>query len=214
MENMPRRAEKLKIGVLASGRGTNLQSLLDAARRPGSLFQVVAVMSDNPQAKALERAARAGVETVVIQKKEYPTRQQFDEALALAAKGRGVELVCLAGFMRVLSPAFLSRFRGRVINIHPSLLPAFPGLNAQRQALEYGVKVTGCTVHFVDEGVDTGPVILQFPVDVEPEDTEETLGARILAREHMAYVKAVELIAQEKIPFPHPKLALPTGDRS
>ncbi|MDH5639118.1 MAG: phosphoribosylglycinamide formyltransferase [Nitrospinota bacterium] len=199
--------EKLKVAALASGRGTNLQALLDASGRAGALFEVVVVISDKPQAQALERAAKAGVETVVVQKKEHPTRGQFDEAMALAAKGRGAQLVCLAGFMRVLSPTFLSRFRGRVINIHPSLLPSFPGLDAQRQALEYGVKVTGCTVHFVDEGVDTGPVIMQIPVEVAPEDTEETLGARILAREHMAYVKSVEMIAEGRIPFPHPSLS-------
>jgi len=202
--------EKFKVAALASGRGTNLQALLDEAGRPGSPFSVVLVISDNPQAHALERAKREGVATAVVLRKDHPSRASFDEALADTAKRYGVELVCLAGFMRVLTSAFLSRFRGRVINIHPSLLPSFPGLDAPRQALEKGVKVTGCTVHFVDEGVDTGPIITQIPVDVEPDDTVETLSARILVREHVAYVRSVRNIAEGKIPFPHPALALAT----
>ncbi|MDH4184942.1 MAG: phosphoribosylglycinamide formyltransferase [Nitrospinota bacterium] len=200
-------ASKLKVAALASGRGSNLQALIDAASRPGAPFSMVAVISDNPNAKALERARAAGVDAVLVERRNHATRQLFDAALAEEARKRGADLVCLAGFMRLLSPSFLSGFRGRVINIHPALLPSFPGLDAQKQALDYGVKVTGCTVHFVDEGVDTGPIILQTPVMVEEGDTAQTLSDRILEQEHLAYVKAVELIATGKIEFPHPRLA-------
>lgn len=194
--------EVLPLAALASGRGSNFQALQDACARGAIPARVTAVISDNPQAQALERARAQGVPAVVVERKGYPSRAAFDTALADAALAAGARLVCLAGFMRVLSPVFLERFGGMVINIHPSLLPAFPGLDAQRQALDYGVKVAGCTVHFVDAGVDTGPIILQACVPVEPGDTVESLSARILEQEHRLYPQAVELIATGRVAPP------------
>lgn len=193
------RDRPLAVGVLASGRGSNLQALLDAAARPGYPARVVIVVADRERAPALARAAAAGVPAVFLDPKSYEDRAAFDAALSERLQAAGVELVCLAGFMRILGPAFVRAWRGRVMNIHPALLPAFPGLHAQRQALDYGVKVTGATVHFVDEGVDTGPIILQAAVPVEPEDTEETLSARILAEEHRLYPEAVRLYAEGRL---------------
>jgi phosphoribosylglycinamide formyltransferase-1 len=189
----------LAVGVLASGRGSNLQALLDAAARPGYPARVVIVIADREEAPALARAAAAGVTAVFLNPKDYGDRAAYDAALSARLEAAGVELVCLAGFMRVLGPAFVGAWRGRVMNIHPALLPAFPGLHAQRQALDYGVKITGATVHFVDEGVDTGPIILQAAVAVEPDDTEETLSARILAEEHRLYPEAVRLYAEGRL---------------
>ena len=200
---MPHQPAKLKVAALASGRGSNLGALISAAARPGAPFAVVAAISDNPSSLALTRAREAGITAVAVERKPYPSKAAFETALADAALGCGAELICLAGFMRVLSPVFLGRFPGRVINIHPSLLPSFPGLDAQRQALEHGVKITGCTVHFVDEGVDTGPIIMQASAPVEPGDDVETLSARILAQEHLLYPKVVEMIATGAVPFPH-----------
>ncbi|HXG04644.1 MAG TPA: phosphoribosylglycinamide formyltransferase [Candidatus Binatia bacterium] len=189
----------LAVGVLASGRGSNLQALLDAGARPGYPARVVIVIADREEAPALARAAAAGVTAVFLNPKDYGDRPAYDAALSARLQAAGVELVCLAGFMRILGPAFVRAWRGRVMNIHPALLPAFPGLHAQRQALDYGVKITGATVHFVDEGVDTGPIILQAAVPVEPDDTEETLSARILAEEHRLYPEAVRLYAEGRL---------------
>jgi phosphoribosylglycinamide formyltransferase-1 len=201
---MPRPSGKLKVAILASGRGSNLGALIAASALPGAPFCVAAAISDNPDVPALARAREAGIEAIAIQRQSFPSKAAFDAALADAAEKSGAGLICLAGFMRVLSPAFLSRFPGGVINVHPSLLPSFPGLDAQKQALEHGVKITGCTVHFVDDGVDTGPIILQAAVPVEPGDTVELLSSRILAQEHLIYTKAVKMIATGQIPFPHP----------
>ncbi len=193
------RSRPLAVGVLASGRGSNLQALLDAAARPGYPARVVIVIADRERAPALARAEAAGVPAVFLDPKGYEDRAAYDAALSERLERAGVELVCLAGFMRILGPAFVRAWRGRVMNIHPALLPAFPGLHAQRQALEYGVKVAGATVHFVDEGVDSGPIILQAAVPVEPDDTEETLSARILAEEHRLYPEAVRLYAEGRL---------------
>ena len=193
------RSRPLAVGVLASGRGSNLQALLDAAARPGYPARVVIVIADRERAPALARADAAGVPAVFLDPKGYEDRAAYDAALSERLERAGVELVCLAGFMRILGPAFVRAWRGRVMNIHPALLPAFPGLHAQRQALEYGVKVAGATVHFVDEGVDSGPIILQAAVPVEPDDTEETLSARILAEEHRLYPEAVRLYAEGRL---------------
>lgn len=190
---------RLRVGVLASGRGTNLQALLDAAARPDYPAEVVVVVSDREAAPALERARRAGVPAVHVNPKDYGDRDAYDAAVTRVLQAHGVGLVCLAGYLRILGPAFVRTWAGRVMNIHPSLLPAFRGLHAQRQALEYGVKVTGATVHFVDEGVDTGPIILQATVPVLPDDTEETLAARILAEEHRLYPEAVRLFAEGRL---------------
>jgi phosphoribosylglycinamide formyltransferase-1 len=192
-------SEPLRVGVLASGRGSNLQAILDATRRPGFPARVVVVISDRERAQALDRARAAGVEAVFVDPKDFADRESYDRALVRELEARRVGLVCHAGFMRILSPAYVRAFAGRALGIHPALLPAFPGLHAQRQALEYGVKVAGATVHFLDEGVDTGPIVLQSSVPVEPGDTEDTLAARILAEEHRLYPEAVRLFAEGRL---------------
>jgi len=191
--------DRLRLGVLVSGRGSNLQAILEACARPGFPAQVAVVVSDRRAAPALERAARAGVPARLLDPKDHADRTAYDAAVARALEEHRVELVCLAGWMRILTPAFVGAWKGRIMNIHPSLLPAFPGLAAQRQALEHGVKVAGATVHFVDEGVDTGPIILQACVPVREDDTEETLSARILAEEHRLYPEAIRLFAEGRL---------------
>jgi phosphoribosylglycinamide formyltransferase 1 len=184
----------LKVGVLASGAGTNLQALLDRIHgRDG--VSVVAVASDKPEARALERAVEAGVAWAVFPGAAYGERSERDEAIADWLDEQGTELVVLAGYMQLLSPDFLGRFRGRVINVHPALLPAFPGLHAVEQALEYGVKVFGVTVHFVDEGVDTGPVILQQAVELPGARSAAEVMERLQPIEHELLPEAVRLIA-------------------
>jgi len=194
-----RTGERLSIGVLVSGRGSNLQALLDACAAPEFPARVAVVVSDREHAPALARARAAGVEAVWINPKDFATRESFDAELVRELEKRQVGLACNAGFMRILSRVYVQAFAGRALNIHPSLLPAFPGLHAQRQALEHGAKVAGCTVHFVDEAVDAGPIVLQAAVPVEPEDTEETLSARILREEHRIYPAAVRLFAQGRL---------------
>jgi phosphoribosylglycinamide formyltransferase 1 len=189
----------LAVGVLASGRGSNLQAILAACARPGFPAHVAVVISDREQAAALQAARTAGVEALWVNPKDFGDREAFDLALVDELRRRGIGLVCHAGFMRILSPAYVSAFAGRALNVHPSLLPAFPGLRAQRQALDHGVRVTGATVHFIDEGVDTGPIVLQAAVPIEPGDTEETLAARILEQEHRLYPEAVRLFAEGRL---------------
>lgn len=191
---------RLRVGVLVSGRGSNLQALLDASARPDYPAEVVVVLSDRERAAALERARAAGVEALYVNPKDFADREAFDLALVRELTARRVGLVCTAGFMRILSVAFTRAFAGRAMNIHPSLLPAFPGLHAQRQALDHGVKIAGATVHFLDDGaVDTGPIILQSSVPVQPDDTEDTLAARILTEEHRLYPEAVRLFAEGRL---------------
>jgi phosphoribosylglycinamide formyltransferase-1 len=187
---------KLNLAVLASGNGSNLQALINQCEAGRIDAKVGVVISDNPDAKALLRAKEHSIPALLIERKNFGSRDQFDSALADAAKEAKADLVCLAGFMRLLSSLFLNRFDGSVINIHPALLPSFPGLKAQKQALDYGVAISGCTVHFVDEGVDTGPIIMQTAVEVLPDDTVEDLSVRILRAEHQLYPKAVQLIAE------------------
>jgi phosphoribosylglycinamide formyltransferase 1 len=189
----------LPIGVLVSGRGSNLQAILDACARPGYPAHVAVVISDRERAPALERARAAGVEALWLNPKDFADRESFDAELVQELTTRGVVLMCHAGFMRILSPVYVRAFAGRALNIHPSLLPAFPGLHAQRQALDHGVKVAGATVHFVDEGMDSGPIVLQAAVPVEPNDTEETLSARILVQEHRLYPEAIRLFAEGRL---------------
>jgi phosphoribosylglycinamide formyltransferase 1 len=189
----------LALGVLASGRGSNLEAILAACARPGFPARVAVVISDRERALALEHARAAGVEALWVNPKDFSDREAFDLALVQELRARGVGLVCHAGFMRILSPAYVRAFAGRGLNVHPSLLPAFPGLHAQRQALDHGAKVSGATVHFIDEGVDTGPIVLQAAVPVEPSDTEETLSARILVEEHRLYPEAVRLFAEGRL---------------
>lgn len=184
----------MKIGILISGRGSNMVALVDAVKSgeiPAS--EVAVVISDQADAAGLAKAAERGVETLVIERRGRP-RAEHDAEIIAALRVRGVELVCLAGYMRLLSPDFVQAFPNRIVNIHPSLLPAFPGLDAQKQAFDAGVPVTGCTVHFVDELLDHGEVILQREVPRLPDDTVETLAARILAEEHSAYVDALKLV--------------------
>jgi len=197
----------IRLGVLASGGGTNLQAILDACAARRIDATVAAVISNVPGAGALDRARRAGVEAVVLPSRGGSDRDVYDRDLADALASREVDLVCLAGYMRLVTPGFLRAFgptaatRGcpRVVNVHPGLLPSFPGLHAQRQALAYGVRFSGCTVHFVDEGTDTGPVIVQATVPVLPDDTEESLAARVLAEEHRIYPQAIHWFAQGRL---------------
>jgi phosphoribosylglycinamide formyltransferase 1 len=191
---------RLRVGVLVSGRGSNLQALLDASASADYPAEVVVVISDRDRAAALDRARTAGVEALVVNPKDFADRESFDRALVRELTVRRVGLVCSAGFMRILSSAFTRAFSGRAMNIHPSLLPAFPGLHAQRQALDHGAKVAGATVHFLGDGaVDTGPIILQGSVPVHPDDTEDTLSARILTEEHRLYPEAVRLFAEGRL---------------
>jgi phosphoribosylglycinamide formyltransferase 1 len=193
-------AARARLGVLVSGSGSNLQALLDACSQPDYPAEVACVVSNVPTAFALERARKARVPSVVVlEHKAFASRADFERAIGEELRKAGVEWVCLAGFMRLLSADFLAGFPGRVLNIHPALLPAFPGLHAQRQALEHGVKIAGCTVHFVDAGTDTGPIIAQAAVPVLPRDDEESLSARILREEHRLYPLAVRLAVMGKV---------------
>jgi phosphoribosylglycinamide formyltransferase-1 len=182
------------IGVLISGRGTNLQALVDAAAAGRLGATIGVVISNKPDAQGLERARAAGIETLVISHRSFPTRDAFDEAVAQALRERGISLVCLAGFMRLIGPRLLDAFPNAILNVHPSLLPAFPGVEAQRQALEHGVKVAGATVHLVTGELDGGPIVSQSAVPVRDDDTVDTLSARILIEEHRIYPEAVKLV--------------------
>ncbi|MFL6336349.1 MAG: phosphoribosylglycinamide formyltransferase [Pyrinomonadaceae bacterium] len=183
-----------RVAVLISGRGSNMTALADAVAA-GSVprARIVLVLSDRPQAAGLEAARERGIGTAVVGRRGR-TREEHEREIIRELKERGVELVCLAGYMRLLSPCFVGEFRGRLLNIHPSLLPAFPGLDAQRQAIEHGVRVSGCTVHFVDETLDGGPIVTQRAVPVLDTDTANTLAARILVEEHKAYPDALAFV--------------------
>ena len=187
------------LGVLVSGRGSNLQAILDSINAGRLDAKIGMIIADNPEANALRRVTGMDIPTAVVERKNYASRQDFEAALISQLDLHHVELVLLAGFMRILSPHFINRFPGRIMNIHPALLPAFPGLRAQEQAVRYGVKVSGATVHFVDEGMDSGPIILQESVPVEDDDTVETLAERILHLEHKLYVRAVRLYCEDRI---------------
>ena len=188
-----------KIGVIVSGRGSNLQSIIDHITEGKLDVEVAVVVSDHADAFALERAAKAGIATAVVERKCCRDKEEFEDKIDAALRNAGAELVVLAGFMRILTGHFISRWEHKIINIHPALLPSFKGLDAQGQAVDYGVKVAGCTVHFVDEGTDTGPIILQKVVPVMDEDTEETLAARILVEEHKALPEAIRLWSEGKL---------------
>ena len=188
-----------KAGVLVSGRGSNLQAVLDRIADGYLPLEIGVVISDKADAYALERAANVGIKTVVVARKECASKEEFEDRIHAALVEAGCELVVLAGFMRILSGNFVSKWHNKIINIHPALLPSFPGLDGQGQALEYGVKFTGCTVHFVDEGTDTGPIILQKVVPVFDDDTHDTLAARILEQEHQAMPEALKLWAEGKL---------------
>ena len=188
-----------KIGVIVSGLGSNLQSIIDHITEGKLDVEVAVVVSDHADAFALERAAKAGIATAVVERKGCRDKEEFEDKIDAALRNAGAELVVLAGFMRILTGHFISRWEHKIINIHPALLPSFKGLDAQGQAVDYGVKVAGCTVHFVDEGTDTGPIILQKVVPVMDEDTEETLAARILVEEHKALPEAIRLWSEGKL---------------
>lgn len=190
---------KLRIGALASGGGSNLQAIIDRCADGSLDAEVALILSNNPAAGALERARAAGIPSLCIDHRTFASREEFDQAVVAALQAAGVELVVLAGFMRIISAPFLEAFPGRIMNIHPALLPAFPGLHVQRKALEYGARFAGCTVHFVDGGVDTGPIIIQAVVPVLDQDTEATLSARILKQEHRIYPRAIQLFAEGRL---------------
>lgn len=187
------------LGVLCSGRGSNLQSIIDAIASGQIRARIGVVIADKPGAKALERAKQAGIPAVLVDRAAYATKEAFERALAEELNRRHVRLVVLAGFMCILSPVFVHAFKNRIMNIHPSLLPAFAGAHAHRDALAYRAKVSGCTIHFVDEGMDSGPIILQEAVPVLDDDTEETLAARILCVEHRLYPRAIALYLDGKL---------------
>jgi phosphoribosylglycinamide formyltransferase-1 len=193
------RTDPLRVGVLASGRGSNLQAIVDATRDPTYPARVVVVISDRERAPALDRARAARIEALWLNPKDHSDREAYDRALVRELTARGVELVCLAGFMRILGPTLVGRLRGWLINIHPSLLPAFPGLRPQQQALAHGARVSGVTVHFVDEGVDTGPIIAQAAVPVRDDDTEASLSERILVEEHRLYPAVIRAFAEGRV---------------
>lgn len=187
------------LGVLCSGRGTDLQSIIDAIADGKLDAEIAVVLTDKPDVMALERARKAGIRNVCVNRKEYEDRESFERVLVAELEASGVTLVILAGFMRILSPYFVHAYSGRIMNIHPALLPSFGGAHAHRDVLAYGVKISGCTVHFVDEGMDSGPIILQAAVPVLDDDTEETLGARVLEQEHIIYPKAIQLYVEGRL---------------
>lgn len=189
-----------KIGVLVSGRGSNLQAVIDnIAQKKLTNVEICVVISDKKDAYALERAADAGIKGVVVERSACADKIEFENRITAALEEAGAELVVLAGFMRILSGNFVNRWAQKIVNIHPALLPSFPGLDGQGQALEYGVKIAGCTVHFVDEGTDSGPIILQKCVPVLDDDTHDSLAARILEQEHIALSEAIGLWADDKL---------------
>jgi phosphoribosylglycinamide formyltransferase-1 len=192
-------AKRLRLGVLISGRGSNLQALIDAFAPPGAPAEVVLVLSNEPAAPGLSRARVAGIRAEVVDHRDHRDRGAFDRALAAALEAAGVDLVCLAGFMRILSDEVVDRWRDRLVNIHPSLLPAFPGLRTHERAIAAGVRFAGCTVHFVRPQVDSGPIIVQAAVPVRPDDTPATLAARVLEAEHRIYPLAVRWIAEGRV---------------
>lgn len=189
----------LTIGVLASGRGSNFQSIIDNIKSGYINAKIAVLITENANAYAIERAKNNNIETLVLIPKNFPDRDSYYKHIADELKKRSVDLVILAGFMRVAGKPLIERFKDRIMNIHPALLPSFPGLHGQKQALEYGVKIAGCTVHFVDEGVDTGPIIIQSAVPAYEDDTEDMLSERILKEEHRIFPLAVKLFAEGRL---------------
>jgi len=189
----------IKLGVLVSGRGSNLQAIIDAIERGEVEAKVEVVVSDKPGAFALERAKKHGIEANVVELKNFENKDDYEKAVLKILEKKNVDLVCLAGYMKIVGPVLLKEFKGKMMNIHPALLPSFPGLHVQKKSLDYGVKVSGCTVHFVDEGTDTGPIIIQAAVPVLEHDDEEQLSERILEQEHKIYAQAVQLFADNRL---------------
>ncbi len=194
----------LKLAILISGRGSNMQAILNSIKKQSIPINPVIVISNKPTARGLRIAKRYGVKTEIVESKGFQgSRWEYDQKIIDVLSRYRITpkngLICLAGFMRILSPEFIKKYKNRILNIHPAILPAFPGLDAQKRAIDSGVKYSGCTVHFVDEGIDTGQIIVQEVVKVRSDDTEETLAKRILAKEHKAYPKAIRLVAEKKI---------------
>jgi phosphoribosylglycinamide formyltransferase-1 len=206
----------LKVGVLISGRGSNLQALIAACAKPDFPAEIVCVISNKDDAKGLEYARAASIPTLVIAHRDYADRPIFEAALNAALEYHEVQLVCLAGFMRILTSWFVNHWHDRLINIHPSLLPSFPGMSTHQKVLDYGAKLSGCTIHFVRAGTDNGPIVLQAAVPVMNGDTEESLAARVLVAEHKAYPTALRLIAEGRVNVVEERTfiadALPSGD--
>lgn len=190
---------KERLGILCSGRGSNLASIIEATDRGDIKAEIAVVLADRAEAYALVRARANGIPAAAVIRKEYADRDTFERALLDVLHAHGVTLVVLAGFMRMLSPVFIHDYAGRILNIHPALLPSFPGAHAHRDVLAYGVKVSGCTVHFVDDGMDSGPIILQAAVPVWEGDTEETLAARVLEQEHRIFPEAIRLYTEGRL---------------
>ena len=194
----------LKLAILISGRGSNMKAILDAVEKQNIPIKPTVIISNKATAKGLKIAKKIGIQTEIVESEGFQgNRWEYDQKIMHVLNKYGIttnnSLICLAGFMRILSPEFIKKFKNRILNMHPAILPAFPGLDAQKQAIESGVKYSGCTVHFVDEGIDTGPILVQEIVRVKNDDTEETLSKKILVKEHKAYAKAVQLIAEKKI---------------
>jgi phosphoribosylglycinamide formyltransferase-1 len=192
-------SKKIILGVLASGRGSNFQSIIDSIRSGFLSAEIAVLVTDNPEAYAIERANNHHIESLIAKPRDFTDRDAYYSHIARELKNRGVELVILAGFMRVVGKSLIEQFSNRIMNIHPALLPSFPGLHGQKQAVDYGVKVSGCTVHFVDEGVDTGPVIVQAAVPVYDDDSEDSLSERILKQEHRVFPLAIKLFSEGKL---------------
>jgi phosphoribosylglycinamide formyltransferase-1 len=189
----------INIGVLASGRGTNLQAIIEAVEEGRIDGKICIAISDNSDSYALKRAKQHNIETQYIDFRSFKNREDYDKKVVDCLKEKKIELVILAGYMRILSPFFINAYKNKIMNIHPALLPSFPGLQVQKKAIDHGVKVSGCTVHFVDEGMDSGPIILQKAVEVKDNDTEESLAERILKEEHQIYPRAIQLFSEGRL---------------
>ncbi|MBI5047613.1 MAG: phosphoribosylglycinamide formyltransferase [Deltaproteobacteria bacterium] len=189
----------INLGILVSGNGTNLQAIIDSIEAKRLDARIKIVISNNPNAYAIERAKKHHIQVFIINDSHFPAREDCDKHLVELLKSHRIDLVVLAGFMRLLSPLFIKSFPMKIINIHPALLPAFPGLHVQKKAVDYGVKFSGCTVHIVDEGVDTGPIVIQAVVPVHNDDTEKTIAQKILKEEHRIYPQAIQFFAEERI---------------
>lgn len=205
--------KKVGIGVLVSGSGSNLQSIIDHIEGGRLDAEIKVVVSNNPDAYALERCKKHRIPSVLVDHRPFDSRESYDRRVIAILQSSGVELVVMAGFMRILSPEFFRAFPQRIINIHPSLLPAFPGIHVQQKAVEYGVKFAGCTVHFADEGIDTGPIIIQSVVPVHEDDTAETLASRILQEEHRIYPQAIQYYAEGRVVIEGRKVLIRNRDR-
>jgi phosphoribosylglycinamide formyltransferase-1 len=201
-------SDRLTLGVLASGRGSNFQSIIDSIDSGYINAKIEVLITDNPAAYAIKRANKHNIEALIIKPGDFPDKREYYSHIADELKKRGVKLVILAGFMRVVGRDLINQYPNKIMNIHPALLPSFPGLHGQKQAVDYGVKISGCTVHFVDEGVDTGPIIVQAAVPVYHDDTEDTLSERILSQEHKVFPYAIKLYSEGKISIDGRKVAI------